>query len=170
MPQGQSFIPMMMLLRELLANLNWTIQQKFGLHPTIATLSNLNHNPSNIEEWSICWTCSSITIRLTFFVSFGQYEHAFCVTKCVGLPTEALSGTDVWHLVLWSVGYTTARIAVPKNPESRISPSYEGWGLFCYQAHMVYCLKYFVYIFIWYPFSRLLFIASGFQKIAPLLM
>ena len=77
MPQGQSFIPMMMLLRELLANLNWTIQQKFGLHPTIATLSNLNHNPSNIEEWSICWTCSSITIRLTFFVSFGQYEHGF---------------------------------------------------------------------------------------------
>ena len=103
MPQGQSFIPMMMLLRELLANLNWTIQQKFGLHPTIATLSNLNHNLSNIEEWSICWTCSSITIRLTFFVSFGQYEHAFCVTKCVGLPTEALSGTQTSDILYYEV-------------------------------------------------------------------
>jgi hypothetical protein len=70
--------------------------RKSGLHPTIANLSNLSYNLSNIEEWSICWTCSSITIRLTFFfVSFGQYEHIFCVTKCVGLPTKTLFGTDV---------------------------------------------------------------------------
>lgn len=144
--QGQSFIPMMTLLRELLANLKWMIQRKFGLHPTTATLSNLNHNPSNIEEWSICWTCSSITIRLTFFVSFGQYEHGFCVTECVGLPTKALSGTDIWYLVLRSVGYTTARIAVPKNPESRIPPSYKGWGLFCYHTHAVLPKVFCVYL------------------------
>ena len=108
--------------------------------------------------------------QVNLFRFFWSIWAWFLVTKCVGLPTKALSGTDVWHLVLWSVGYTTARIAVPENPKSRIPPSYEGWGLFCYQAHMVYCLKYCVYIFIWYPFSRLLFIASGFQKIAPLLM
>lgn len=89
--QGQSFIPMMMLLRELLVNLSWMIQQKFGLHHIIATLSNLNHNPSNIEVWSICWTCSSIIIRLTFFISFGQYEHAFCVKKYIWIPTKGLS-------------------------------------------------------------------------------
>lgn len=79
-PQGQRFIPTMMLLIELLINLGWMIQRKFGLHLIIAILSNLNLNPLNIEEWSIFWTCSFITIRSMFFVSFG-HAHGFSVAN-----------------------------------------------------------------------------------------
>jgi len=47
---GQSFILMMMLLRELRINLAWMIHQRFGLHLTIVTLSNLNRSLSDIGE------------------------------------------------------------------------------------------------------------------------
>lgn len=65
-----------------------------------------------------------------------------------------LFGTDIWHLVLWSAGYSTSRIAVPENPESCISPSYKGWGLFSLPGTYLVLPKYFVYIFEWYLFSQ----------------
>lgn len=72
--------------------------------------------------------------QVNLFRFFWSIWAWLLCNKMLGHPTKALSGTDVWHLVLWSVGYTTARIAVPQNPESRIPPSDEGWGLFCCQT------------------------------------
>jgi len=63
--------------------------------------------------FTLFWTCD---------------PHFFQCDSVADKSMYSLFFLDFWYSLLWSIGYTPARIARPKNFESCFSSFYKGWS------------------------------------------
>lgn len=127
---GQGSTHMIMLLQELLNILVWMILLKSDSHLITVTPSYLNPSLSSTEELNIYLTCWFTTIRyysqvqiLINSVTFKVVPVCKVFKISVWLTWASdimnyfllLSFLDFWYTILWSTGYPSPRIAMPKN-------------------------------------------------------